>query len=480
MAMRVLMLGWEFPPHITGGLGTACYGLTKAMHRLPVEITFVLPRPVQADPASIVRVVPTRSDATPQSPIAYDTLEPGVTPPATPAIAPSGPPFEHVRFHHLPIGLTATGGLPGAYGHRGPALTSTTTATTTTTRHTTPAAPTPPDAPRQTHDVGLGDHTSTNRAAAHPDDHGHLAACHRYAHMCVQLARHEKFDVIHAHDWMTFPAAMTVAAESGKPMVAHVHSTEFDRAGEQIDYRIFDIERRGVHAAVRVVAVSHLTRSILMSRYDVEPKQIDVVYNGIDHPDIRWPDDTQAAAIRPSDRIVLFLGRITMQKGPEYFVAAAKKVLEHDENVKFLVAGAGDRVPEVIRLAAREGLAHKILFTGFLDQADVARVFRMANVYVMPSVSEPFGIAALEAIRHDVPVIVSRSSGVSEVIQHALKVDFWDVNDIADKILAVLRHPPLASELRQNAEIEVRKLTWTDAARHVYRVYEDAIAAMPV
>ncbi|MEX0744377.1 MAG: glycosyltransferase [Phycisphaeraceae bacterium] len=465
--MRVLMLGWEFPPHITGGLGTACYGLTKAMHRLPVAITFLLPRPVQADPASIVRVVPTRSDVGSSS----RAKRPADTSSVTPGPANSAANFEHVQFHHLRVGLTATGGLPGAYGQRGPALAH----TRVPPRARAGAQPTaseqrPADATAS---------TAADQADRIDRDTDMLAACHRYAHLCLQVARQETFDVIHAHDWMTFPAAMAVAAETGKPMVAHVHSTEFDRAGEAIDYRIFDVERRGVHAAVRVVAVSHLTRSILMSRYDLEPKQIEVVYNGIDHADVRGPEDTKAAAIRSNDRIVLFLGRITMQKGPEYFVAAAKKVLEHDANVKFIIAGAGDRVPEVIRLAAREGLAHKVLFTGFLDQADVERVFRMASVYVMPSVSEPFGIAALEAIRHDVPVIVSRSAGVSEVIQHALKVDFWDVNDIADKILAVLRHPSLVDTLRHNAEIEVRKLTWTDAARHVYRVYEAAVAAMP-
>ncbi|HEX7009952.1 MAG TPA: glycosyltransferase family 4 protein, partial [Phycisphaeraceae bacterium] len=186
-----------------------------------------------------------------------------------------------------------------------------------------------------------------------------------------------------------------------------------------------------------------------------------------------------ASAIHPGDKIVLFLGRITMQKGPEYFVAAAKKVLEKFDRVKFVVAGAGDRTPDVIELAAREGLGAKVIFTGFLRGQDVQRVFRMADVYVMPSVSEPFGIAALEAIRHEVPVIVSKTSGVSEVLQHVLKVDFWDVDEMANKIIAVLRHPPLASTLRHNADIEVRRLTWDDAAAQCQRVYRDALAVMP-
>ncbi|MEX0653961.1 MAG: glycosyltransferase [Phycisphaeraceae bacterium] len=490
--MRVFMLGWEFPPHITGGLGTACYGLTKAMNRLPVDITFVLPRPVQPDPASPVRVVPQRPNqpahATTTAPIPHPTPSAhhlpthaaDSTPPAASANTHTDPRFPHTRFHHLPAQLPASphGPVPGGYGHRGPAL-----HTQAAARHASASAQASSvldaDFPASPDPAASRLHATPGSAAQRASDTDLLASSHRYAHLCLQLAHQETFDVIHAHDWMTFPAGMAVAAATGKPLVVHVHSTEFDRAGEAIDYRIFDIERRGLHAAVRVVAVSHLTRSILVNRYDIEPDRIDVVYNGIDHPDVRWPDDPKQAAIQPADRIVLFLGRITMQKGPEYFVEAAKRVLEHEEKVKFIVAGSGDKVPDIIRLAAREGLGHKVLFTGFLDQADVDRVFGMADVYVMPSVSEPFGIAALEAIRHDVPIIISRTAGVSEVIQHALKVDFWNVDDIADKILAVLRHAPLAETLRRNAEIEVRKLTWLDAARKVRRIYDTAIAAMP-
>ena len=307
-----------------------------------------------------------------------------------------------------------------------------------------------------------------------------MAEAQRYADLCVDLAQGEDFDVIHAHDWLTFPAGLAVAAVTGKPLVAHVHSTEFDRAGENANQQIYDIERRGVHGAMRVVAVSYLTRSILLHRYGMDPEKVDVVYNGIDNGPSSGPPADARSRIRRGDKIVLFLGRVTMQKGPEYFIAAAEKVLEKIDAVKFVVAGSGDKIQEVIELAAAKGIGHKVLFTGFLRGPDVERVFKLADVYVMPSVSEPFGIAPLEAISHDVPVIISKTSGVAEVLTHALKVDFWDIDDIANKIIAVLKHPPLSSTLREHADMEVRKLTWDDAAAKCRSVYEHALALMPV
>jgi glycosyltransferase involved in cell wall biosynthesis len=241
---------------------------------------------------------------------------------------------------------------------------------------------------------------------------------------------------------------------------------------------VYDIERRGMHGAMRVVAVSHMTKSILQHRYGVDGSKISVVYNGIEngagHP------VQSRVTIKKADRIVLFLGRITMQKGPEYFVNAAKKVLEKVEHVKFVMAGTGDMIREIIELAAAQGIGHKVLFTGFLHGRDVERIFSMADVYVMPSVSEPFGIAPLEAVSHDVPVIISKTSGVAEVLTHALKVDFWDTHEIANKIIAVLRHPPLSATLREHADMEVRRLTWDDAATKCRKIYDRVLGAMPV
>jgi glycogen synthase len=299
----------------------------------------------------------------------------------------------------------------------------------------------------------------------------------RYANLATEIARDEQFDVIHAHDWMTYPAALAVAGMSGKPLVVHVHSTEFDRAGENIDQRIYDIERRGMHAAMKVIAVSSLTKSIIQKQYGIDPGKVEVVYNAIETNGNGLGFD-ERYNINKDEKIVLFLGRITMQKGPEYFLAAAKKVLEVMENVKFVMAGSGDLIRKTIEMAAAMGIGHKVLFTGFLRGADVDRIFQMADLYVMPSVSEPFGIAPLEAMSHDVPVLISKQSGVSEVIQHALKVDFWDVDEMANKIIAVLRHPPLSQTLRQHGSFEIRRMSWTDAARSCVEVYQQVVQMM--
>jgi len=272
---------------------------------------------------------------------------------------------------------------------------------------------------------------------------------------------------------MTFPAGIAVAQALGKPLVVHVHSTEFDRSGEHVNQGIYDIERRGVHLATKVIAVSHYTRNILLGRYAIGPEKVEVVYNAIDNNGkIEVPP-----SIRRDEKIVLFLGRITMQKGPEYFLQAAKKVLEYNKNVRFVMAGSGDMARQMIELAAELGIGQKVVFTGFLRGDDVARVYKMADLYVMPSVSEPFGIAPLEALSHDVPVLISKQSGVSEVLTHVLKVDFWDIDEMANKIIAVLRHPPLQATLREHGSFEVQRMTWRDSAQDCARVYESAMAA---
>lgn len=300
-----------------------------------------------------------------------------------------------------------------------------------------------------------------------------MTAAARYAALVLSACRGERFDVVHAHDWMTYPAGLAIARLTRTALVVHVHSTEFDRSGTNVNQAIYDVERRGMHGADRVICVSYLTRSICLARYGVEPAKAKVVYNGVEASEPLG----ELARVRSKDKIVLFLGRITMQKGPEYFIEAARLVLQKMENVKFVVAGSGDMARRMIELAAECGIGHKVLFTGFLRGRDVSRVFEMADCYVMPSVSEPFGIAPLEAICHNTPVIISKQSGVSEVLTHALKVDFWDTREMADKILAVLRHPPLSQTLRDHGAFEVRSLTWEGAAEKCVRVYGEAVAA---
>ena len=287
-----------------------------------------------------------------------------------------------------------------------------------------------------------------------------------YAERCVVLARRELFDVIHAHDWMTYPAAMAISRLSGRPMVAHVHATEFDRSSDPTGGTIFGIERRGMHAAARVLAVSHRTRNVIVNRYGVSPGRVTVVHNGIDRSSSPAPRNSR----RPPT--VLFLGRITRQKGPRYFLRAAARVVSRVPDARFVVAGSGDELDEMTALAAELGIAERVTFAGFLRGGDVDRAYDNADVYVMPSVSEPFGLSALEAAARGVPVIVSNTSGVAEVLrQGSLKVDFWDVEMMARMIITILQNPGLGSALARVSAREMSGVTWDAAARRCIHVY---------
>ena len=436
------MLGWEFPPFISGGLGTACFGLTKSLNQLGVDVTFVLPQCVDSSLATHVRLL------TPDALASRDT---------TSGLA-SG--LEHVTVRTVDS-LLEPYGRPSEYRRRLESILH-----EQERKHRISA----------THgqDVLAAFDAVPSVGWAQAEHYGGdmFAEVQRYAREAVQLALEQDFDVVHAHDWMTYPAGIAVAAVTGRPLVVHVHSTEFDRSGEHVNQGIYDIERRGMHAADRVIAVSHLTRNIILTRYGVMGQKVDVVYNGVER-DGRQRIAFVPTPIRRDEKIVLFLGRITMQKGPEYFLMAAKKVLEEIENVKFVMAGSGDMMERSIQLAAEMGIGHKVLFTGFLRGDDVQRVYQMADLYVMPSVSEPFGIAPLEALNHDVPVLISKQSGVSEVLTHVLKVDFWDVTEMANKIIAVLKYPPLQMTLREHGNFEVRRLRWGDAAQRCKLIYEE-------
>ncbi len=453
--MKVLMLGWEFPPFISGGLGTACYGLTKALSSMGTEVLFVLPRAVQSNFSTHVKLVAPSEDS-PLGSQMYQLEE-----------------FEHVTFRTVDTELQPYQ-TPAQYVQR---RLETQRRAEAIARKRKEAAPQRPseEKPQRQGASRSSDAASEQTPAivGNPGEHysGDMyAEVERYARLAGQISMQEDFDVVHAHDWMTYPAGLAVAGLTGKPLVVHVHSTEFDRSGENINQRIYDIERQGVHEADRVIAVSHLTKNILVSRYGVDESKVEVVYNAIDTNGKRLADRA-LPSIRKDEKIVLFLGRITMQKGPEYFLAAARKVLEVVENVRFVMAGSGDMIRRTIELAAEMGIGHKVLFTGFLRGDDVNKIFRMADVYVMPSVSEPFGIAPLEALSQDVPVIISKQSGVAEVLTHVLKVDFWDINEMANKIIAVLKHPPLQSTLREHGSFEVRKLSWEDSAERCNQLY---------
>ena len=417
--MKVFMLGWEFPPYISGGLGTACYGLTKAMDELGIEVTFVLPKASTSHLAGHVNI----------------------------------PSDQHCAFKSVKFLMISSTLRPYAQVATIPANWQLGCSAAQQTN-----APT---------NIGLEQIDDPNNYGGdiYSDVRG-------YTDKVVRIAATEQFDVIHAHDWMTYPAGEAVSRQSYKPLIVHVHSTEFDRSGEHVNQKVYDIEQQGMHAAAKVIAVSNLTKNTILKHYDVPSEKVEVVHNAAEHSG----NESQHIPLDEADKIVLFLGRITMQKGPEYFLAAAKKVLEEINNVKFIMAGNGDMMHRTIELAARMGIGHKVLFTGFLRGEDVDRAYQMADLYVMPSVSEPFGIAPLEAMNRNVPVLISKQSGVAEIVSHALKVDFWDINEMANKMIAVLKRPSLQKTLSRNGFHEANKFNWEDSAVKVKKIYEEVIA----
>jgi len=434
--MKVFMLGWEFPPFISGGLGTACYGLTKAMNQLGMEVTFVLPRNIEGEFATHVNL-----------------LSPASLPSNVEATSFKLRGLKNITFQAISSPLQAYS-TPDVYQRR------------------------------LIHTIGKKQQT-TQSFVANPEGlacGGHYGGdmyteIHRYAAIAAELAINDDFDVIHAHDWMTFPAGIAVAAVTGKPLIVQVHATEFDRSGEHVNQMIYDIERRGMHAADRIIAVSNFTRNTIISRYGIGPDKVEVVHNGVErNGNTQWA--LSEPQIESDEKMVLFLGRITMQKGPEYFLQAAKKVLDVIDNVKFVMAGSGDLMHRAVEMAAELGIGSKVLFTGFLRGDDVHKIYQMADLFVMPSVSEPFGLVPLEALNNDIPVIISKQSGVSEVLSHALKVDFWDTDEIANKIIAVLKYPALKVTLQNHGNFEVRKLRWADAAQKCDRIYQETMVTV--
>jgi len=306
-----------------------------------------------------------------------------------------------------------------------------------------------------------------------------FAEVQRYAAQGGAIARSEQFDVVYAHDWLSFGAGVAAKRATGRPLIVHVHATEFARSGGgAVNPDIYRLEKEGMEEADVVIAVSEMTKNIIVQKYGISPQKVRVVYNGIDeatapHSGEKLP---RLRILKKSGyKLVLFLGRVTLQKGPDYFLRAAKRVLERNPQVLFILSGSGDMDAQVMHLAAELGLGGHVFFTGFLHGAERHEVYEAADLFVMPSVSEPFGIAALEAMRVGTPVLLSKQSGVSEVIRHALKVDFWDVDEMANKILSVVGYPGLREALAQNAAREAEALTWADAARKVNGIVHELV-----
>lgn len=543
------MLGWEFPPHISGGLGTACFGLTQGLRHHGVEVLFVIPRargdedqrfvsvlganrvPIEETVREkrVVRTPRTTEERTETTEPVYAhvawtenasttrvvrnvrTETRRVEPRAT--AAPGSEPLERVleiievdsllspyltereylaRLARSPRPVLRVRERPvrdaAALAEAGAEPQAVQLEFETFEPVTDPVAirreavrvvgelrkvlVTPRETIEETeHEIErIVTRPPLEFSGAYGADlHAEVA---RYALAVAQIAKQHTFDVIHAHDWMTVPAALAAKRVSGKQLVLHVHACEFDRSGENVNRVVRDIEQTGLDGADRVVCVSHYTAGVLQKRYKVDEAKVRVVHNAVTHKEQieRVPEKKTIA-----EPIVLFLGRVTFQKGPDYFLEAAARVVRVFPKVKFVMSGSGDMLPAMVERAAKLGLSRHVHFTGFLKGEEVERMYAMANIYVMPSVSEPFGISPLEAMALDVPVIVSRQSGVSEVLRNALKVDFWDVQDLANKIIALLKYPALHEQLTDEGWEEVRRIRWEDPAGLVRDVYRELV-----
>ena len=427
------MFGWEFPPHIAGGLGTACYGMTRGLARNGVEVVFVMPRAYGDEDQRFVRVV-NASDVetigTRDHEFSEELLEKVSFIHIDSNMLPYISPEEYAAYHDEFVRSGRT---------------------------------------HEWTDVWKQRYTFSGKYGANL-----MEEVARYAMVAAQVAKdlEGQFDVIHAHDWLTYFAGIAAKRVSGKPLVVHMHATEFDRSGENINRRVYAIEKAGMQAADRVIAVSELTRRIVIGKYGILADKVVTVHNAV-----RFGESEEAAPERAvKDKVVTFLGRITYQKGPDYFVEAAAKVLQRVSDVRFVMAGSGDLMNHVVRRVAQLGIADRFHFTGFLKGGEVQRMFRLSAVYVMPSVSEPFGISPLEAMRSGVPVIISRQSGVAEVLDYAIKVNYWDVDALADAIYGLLTYPALGRMFASKGLEEVTGLKWTNAAAKIKTVYETVVA----
>ena len=425
--MKVLMFGWEFPPHISGGLGTACYGLTRGLTSYPdMEIKFVVPKVFGDEHDSSIGLIGANNVGIRVSDVrvagflkSIQQIEVGVN--LLPYVDPelfekysSETTYHENRF--------ITSDFEGRLDFSG----------------------------------GYGQNL--------------MREISNYAIVAASIAAEQSFDVIHAHDWLCYPAGIAAKYVSGKPLVIHVHATDFDRSGGNVNPSVYNIEKQGMEVADKIITVSNFTRNIVIEKYGINPDKVVTVYNAVE------PLDAKVKARGKLDKkIVTFLGRITMQKGPEYFIEAANLVLKKTDNVRFVMAGSGDMMNKMIRRAARLGICDHFSFTGFLKGDDVYRMFSLSDVYVMPSISEPFGISPLEAMQSSVPVIISRQSGVAEVLKHAIKVDFWDTHAMADAIYGILNYSALHKVFSKHGKIEVEKMKWETSAKHVRNIYYNVV-----
>ena len=427
--LRVLKLGWEFPPLINGGLGVACLGLSRALAK-HVDLTVVVPQSSAGDVLEGFQLrglnqLTIRDLQSAEERYRYES-------------------FAQVR--NVPVFLNpydqgdSAGDLPLSHS-----VEIGEEAKFSETTH------------RQLESFKTGE--------LYGPDLGNKVV--EFSKVAAKLAMLEPFDVIHAHDWMTFLAGVEVKKATGKPLVVHVHALQYDRAGADARGWIYDIEKYGMEQADCIIPVSHYTSLIISSYYGIPPEKVRPVHNGAD------PVDVFAMKKKFPEKLVLFLGRLTSQKGPEFFLETASRVIANNPNVRFVVAGTGDKLRPLIESGAFRGLGGHFHFTGFLDKEKVNDLLSMTDVYCMPSVSEPFGLSALEAAQFGIPAVISKQSGVAEVLKGALKADFWDVDLMAKHINDLLTDDELRGRVVEQAKLDIAASTWDAAAAKVFEIYKD-------
>ncbi len=412
------MFGWEFPPHILGGLGTASYGLTRGMAmQSDMEITFVIPKPHGDEDQSFLKIVGACNVPVVWKENSWDYVNDRIG-----------------RMMHPDEYFWLRNGIKYNFNRI------------------------------YTNDLGCIDFSGR-----YPDNL--IEEISNYEAVASVLAHQMDFDIIHSHDWLTYPAGVFAKEISGKPLVIHVHATDFDRSRGQVNPTVYGIEKRGMDAADHIMTVSDLTRAIVIEKYHQDPRKVTTVHNAVEPV----PDVESFTKTPRKDKVVTFLGRITMQKGPEYFVEAAHRVLQRTKNVRFVMAGSGDMMFEMIDLVAKRNMADRFHFTGFLKGRQVHEMLAESDVYIMPSVSEPFGISPLEAMQVGTPSIISKQSGCAEILTHAIKTDYWDIDAMADAIYSIVVNPAMHKSLQELGRNEVNNIKWEDAGLKVRSIYDSVM-----
>lgn len=425
--MKVLMFGWEFPPNISGGLGTACHGLVKGLSSMgDVDIAFVVPKVYGNEECRDISLIAAGDISLTNGRI---------------HAVKSGRISQYIEVHSRLIPYLD----PDSYSNQGCFSVEGINSV-----------------------IRSDKEGKINFSGKYgPELFSEIAG---YSVIAGIIAKNNRFDVIHAHDWLTFPAGIEAKKVSGKPLVVHVHATDFDRSGGNVNPGVYEIEKRGMIEADRVITVSNLTRNAVIEKYGISPEKVQTVYNAVEP----YEQNVNAHFRKGfSEKLVTFLGRITTQKGPEYFVDTAGRILKKVSNVRFVMAGSGDMMSRMITRVAKLKISDKFHFAGFLKGDDVIRMYRMSDVFVMPSVSEPFGISPLEAMQSGVPVIISRQSGVSEILTSAIKIDFWDIEAMSNAICGILAYPSVSKMLSENGREETGHIRWEDSAWNVRNIYKE-------